>query len=807
MDIFRQKKKNSSEVINSIPLAFASFKIDFDTSGLPVNLTFLDINDIFESIAGIGRNEMIGKKLTEVFPELKSTLPHKFKTYAAKLNHLTTFEYETYIETRRKWYDVHVNVPDHNSLIILLSECTIRKSIEEELKESEFKFKNLYENSPVGLYRVSPEGNILMANNTLVKILGLSSVDELLKFDPKKSVNSFGKDGSGLKKSIETKGKINGNEASWTTKNGNIIYVRESAKEIHDKNGNIIYFEKTVEDITERKIAEMQIAELNHFFLEMGVDPKKNIHTIVKKTNEILKGFCSLYNRIDEKEKSLITWSEHNAPLDIKRTDKSEGHICYEATFKARHNPVIIEELNSTSFYQSDPNVIKYGLRSYLGMPVVVEGKTIGTLCVMYNKPRKFTDSDVNTIKTLAKTLSLEQKRYFSEEKLRNAIEEARQANLSKSQFLANMSHEIRTPLNGIIGFSEMLSSQEADERKVRILKMIEDSGYQLLQIINDIFDYSRIEAGKITLHPESFKLDEIINETVGYFDKAAKEKGLSLIVEFENLKENELFGDGFKFKQILINVLSNAIKFTDEGLVLVLVSSEKAGKVVQVKVTIEDTGIGINKDQLERIFDEFKQLEYYLTKRIKGTGLGLTITKKLLDLLDGNVTVESEQGKGSRFTISIPFQSELIPETKIQEVMNKPENKKETVTKKIKILLAEDNEANQFLIKAITRSQEWDITIVDNGEKAVEQYKTGAFDIILMDVQMPVMNGYEATKIIRQIESEKGIHTPIIALTAYAMKADKDVCIESGMDDYISKPFKRQQFLDSIIDVLKRIG
>jgi len=168
---------------------------------------------------------------------------------------------------------------------------------------------------------------------------------------------------------------------------------------------------------------------------------------------------------------------------------------------------------------------------------------------------------------------------------------------------------------------------------------------------------------------------------------------------------------------------------------------------------------------------------------------------------------VESEQGKGSRFIITVPFKSGTgTMERSKEEYMNKPEIKRETDAKKIKILLAEDNEANQFLIKVITKSQDWDITIVENGAEAIEKYKSGKYDIILMDVQMPIMNGYEATKIIRQIEFEKGMHTPIIALTAYAMKSDKDICIEAGMDDYISKPFKRQQFLETINDTLARV-
>jgi signal transduction histidine kinase/CheY-like chemotaxis protein len=417
---------------------------------------------------------------------------------------------------------------------------------------------------------------------------------------------------------------------------------------------------------------------------------------------------------------------------------------------------------------------------------------------------KKVTKLEVKIIQTLAKALSLEQKRYFVEKSLKKATREAQMASQAKNQFLANMSHEIRTPLNGIMGFSEMLSSQETNIKKIRMLEMIEESGNQLLQIINDIFDYSKIEAGKLTIKNDYFKLDKLLEEAVSYFDKSAKSKNLQFVLNIDGIAENSLFGDLYKLKQILFNVISNAIKFTDEGSVLVIAGSEKINNFARIKIIVEDTGIGIHKNQLDKIFDEFNQLDYYLTKKIKGTGLGLTITKKLLDLLQGNIRVESEPGRGSRFIITIPFQIKTNNKVKAKKVMNDTEENNKSGSKMVKILLAEDNEANQFLIKALTKTQDWDITVVDDGEKAVEQYKKDNYDLILMDVQMPVMNGYEATKIIREMENEKGIRTPIIALTAFAMESDRDLCIEAGMDDYIAKPFKRQQFLDAILAALK---
>lgn len=801
MDIFGQKNKSSNQLIQSIPLAFVKFDIASDANGNPVNLIIREFNKPFEEIAGLERKELEGKKLSDISPGYK--VDERLKEFESRLKKGTRFQYEIFIEIKKKWYDVFASVPDNETVFILLSESTNRKKIEEDLRKSEKKFKSLYENSTIGIYRTTPSGKILLANSSMVELLGYSSLEELLSrnlekegFDPSSPRLKF-------KKLLEKKDEITGFESSWITKNGSKIHIRESAKTVKDKAGNIEYYEGTVEDITDKKIAELQIGELNHLFLEMSIDPTQNIQIIVKKACEILNGTCALYNRLDYDSNLLVTLSEFNAPAEILINGNPEGHLCYETTIKGENKPVVIENILDSEYRDIDSKVVENGFQSYIGIPVIIDNETIGSLCVLGKEPRQFTQTEVNIMNTLAKGLSLEQKRSDVEQNLIKATEEAKKANMVKSQFLANMSHEIRTPLNGILGFSEMLLSQEPDQKKARMLQIIEDSGNQLLQIINDIFDYSRIESGKIQLREDNFKLKDIIKETISYFDQAYKFKDLEVVVNLDGITENDLFGDFFKLKQILINVIDNAIKFTDEGSIFVVAESKIEDKGAQVNIIIEDTGIGIDNDQIEAIFDEFKQLDYYLTKQIKGTGIGLAITKKLLDLLSGIIAVESEPGKGSRFNISIPFKTKSRTKVLELEETYKPMQEDEKTQKAVKILLAEDNEANQFLIKAITKSKDWDITVVGDGSQAVEEFKQNNFDIILMDVQMPVMNGYEATKMIRELEAEKGIRTPIIALTAYAMKSDKDLCIEAGMDDYVSKPFKRQQFLEKISEVI----
>jgi len=803
LDIFGQKNKASDQLIQSIPLAFAKFEIEYDQQGSPNDLIIKETNELFEKITGHAEKELIGQRLSKIFPEYVEKMPERFKAYESDTIKRKNYHNEIYLESIKKWYDVFVNFPDNNSLTLLLNESSNRKNIERELLQSEKKFKSLYENATIGLYRTSPDGEILMANNSLINLLGYSTFEELSKRNLEKEGYNPDYPRTKFKNLLKENGEVIGFESSWNTREGNSIYIRESARTECDDSGKILFYEGTVEDITERKSAEIQISELNNLFLDLGVDPIQNIQTIVNKTCEIINGSCSLYNRIDYKNNLLVTFAEFNAPAEVISNGSLEGHICYEETIKGENNPVAIEDISNSNYAKTEVALIEKGFKSYLGMPVNVDDETIGSLCVLGLETKKFTQTEIKIIGTLAKALSLEQKRSDVEQNLLSAIDDAKKANQAKSEFLANMSHEIRTPLNGILGFSEMLINQEPDQKKERMLQMIEESGQQLLHIINDLLDFSRLESGKIQLRDEEFRLDEIINETISFFDNACVAKDLQVVINTDGIIENDLIGDYFKYKQVLVNIIDNAIKFTEEGSIIVIAESIKTDNNVTTNIIIEDTGIGIDIDQIDRVFDEFKQLDYYLTKRIKGTGLGLTISKKLVDLLNGTIDVESEAGKGSRFIVNVPFQPKSKIKLQTKEIRSESMDINGEKNKMIKILLAEDNEANQFLIKTITRSKDWDITVVDDGSQAVEHFKKENFDIVLMDVQMPVMNGYEATKLIREFEADKGVHTPIIALTAYAMKSDKDQCLEAGMDDYVSKPFKRQQFLDKVMEVL----
>lgn len=802
--LFRGNKKSlhdNRDYLNNIPFAVSVVEIVFDEEGIPSDLVFLYANSRFEQNSGKTKDQLVGYRIIHLFPEIKQKLVELFSQYGDHIVKGNQFEFEIEFDHTKKWYDIKISVLQKNELLIVSSDCTDKKLAEQKLIISEKRFKSHFENSTIGIYRTSPEGEILMANPALLKLLEYSSFEDLAKRNLETESFKTGYEREKYKKAIEETGSIIGWESVWETKRGKKIYIRESARVVRNSADGILFYEGTVEDVSEKKIAEMQISRLNHLFFDLKVDPKYNVDIIVNRANEILDGEFCLFSNFDYKNNTFNVVAESKLPKTFKRSGELKDFSSYNMFKDGQNMPVAINDIHKTDLVLSDPVFNEFGILSVIGSPLFLKNELVGSLCVMHTKSCSYTETEKEILGTLAKALSIEQTRYYVEEDLKKAKREAEEANRAKDQFLANMSHEIRTPLNGVIGFSELLLSREKDPQKIRLLKLVEDSGNHLLSLINDLFDYSKIETQTLTLVENDFDLVELVEEVTGFHTSKLNETKLKVSINKNGLEKKWVKGDGYKLRLILSNLIGNAIKFTESGSVNIeLETLNKKNGDVTAAISIEDTGLGIEKEQLENIFDEFKQVEHYLTKKNQGTGLGLTIVKRLLDFMGGSINVKSNPGKGSKFVINLPLKSS--GKNKSIETMNIIEEDPKSEAQSIKILLAEDNEANQFLIKAITRSRNWDITVVGDGEQAVSEFSKNQFDLVLMDVQMPVMNGYEATKIIRETEAERanGERIPIIALTAYAMKADKDKCIEAGMDDYISKPFKRQEFLDRIV-------
>ena len=384
--------------------------------------------------------------------------------------------------------------------------------------------------------------------------------------------------------------------------------------------------------------------------------------------------------------------------------------------------------------------------------------------------------------------------------------QELEEASRTKGRFLATMSHELRTPLNGVIGFLKQLGKTRLDEQQKDYLHTIDLSARMLLGVINDVLDFSKIEAGKLSLETIEINLRDLMGEVTSMFAASAEEKGLDMVCVIDSNVPSLLMGDPLRLTQALSNMLGNAIKFTERGEVLLEVHLlEETASDVSLQICVKDTGIGISQQSLERLFQPFVQADATTTRKHGGTGLGLVISNRLIEMMGGNIKVESEVWKGTKFSFQLTFAKQKHGMEKMQAQTSKfGDGKFENLMAGVlakplmgkRALIVDDNNINRKLMQLLVAELGGEFDSAENGVQAVDACSRKAYDLILMDVNMPVMDGLEATKRIRALESSSRM-TPIIALTANALPGDKERFIASGMDDYLSKPINENALLN----------
>ncbi|MFC1761699.1 ATP-binding protein [Planctomycetota bacterium] len=374
--------------------------------------------------------------------------------------------------------------------------------------------------------------------------------------------------------------------------------------------------------------------------------------------------------------------------------------------------------------------------------------------------------------------------------------DEAKTANTAKSDFLANMSHEIRTPMHAIIGFSDVLADGQLTDEQRKSVEIIRDSSHTLLSLINDILDLSKIEAGKLTIEMFDCSLERTLDSIESLMTARARIKGIEFAVQTDDCLPARMLTDPMRLNQCLINLVNNAIKFTDRGHVYVKIASQTEGNITSLRFDVEDTGIGIPPDKQKLIFESFTQAEGSTSRKYGGTGLGLSITKQLAQLLGGELTLSSIAGEGSTFSLVIPIGKDMAecPLLKRSQRHDTPSEESDpalTATFSGHVLVAEDVETSQKLMTLLLTRMGFEVTIAADGVEVIQKALSQSFDLILMDIHMPNVNGYDATRALRH----QGVEIPILALTANAMKGDDRKCIEAGCDDYLTKPIDRTDF------------
>jgi PAS domain S-box-containing protein len=550
-----------------------------------------------------------------------------------------------------------------------------------------------------------------------------------------------------------TQGRVWHGEICNRSKNGGLYWVDATIVPLVDGNGLPEQYIAIRTDITVRKTMEAELAEQLRF-VEVLLEATPTAIYLKDKQGRYLrfnKAFEALFgiSRDSWIGKTVFELVPGEAGIMMDNKDKelfaSNAVQTYEAEFRNRSSGEVREGL-----YWKAPLTDAHGEVTGL----------VGTILDITEKNR-------------------------IEQELRDAKRSAEAASQAKSDFLANMSHEIRTPMNGVIGMTDLALELEQNPTQREYLRIVKSSAQSLMVILNEVLDFSKIEAGKLTIEAVRFSLAESIEDTLKTLRGRASQKGLVLESKLQPGLPAEVIGDPMRLRQVLTNLCDNAIKFTETGGVYVQVGATATESGYRLHLSVRDSGIGIARDKQGGVFEAFTQADSSTTRKFGGTGLGLTICARLVELMGGKIWLESEVGQGSTFHFTVLVQS-------AQQVLTVAELAPQPVTGKTRslhVLLVEDHPINQML--ATTLLNKWGHTVVlaKNGQEAVDLFATQPWDIVLMDMQMPVMGGLEATRLIRAVEPA-GNRTPIVAMTANAMESDRQACLDAGMDDHLAKPF-----------------
>jgi PAS domain S-box-containing protein len=484
---------------------------------------------------------------------------------------------------------------------------------------------------------------------------------------------------------------------------------------------------------------------------------------------------------IPEEEKQKIEWLDYGVA------------VCGCAARDACR--IVAEDIPNTP----DPRtelVKSFGIRAYACHPLVAQGRLLGTLSFGTRSRTAFSDDDLSLMKAVADQVAIAMERKRAEEELRRSKEAAEAATRTKSQFLANMSHELRNPMTGVMGMLDLALDGSLDKQQSEYLCMARNSANSLLRILNDILDLTKVESGKLVIKEEPFALKEWLANTADTFIPEARRKGIELLVSTADDLPQAVAGDQIRLRQVLTNLVGNAVKFTEKGQVEVRVAAGVTTPNGRRKFTftVSDTGIGIPGNKQHVLFKSFSQVDDSHTRNYGGTGLGLAISREIVELMGGTISFESKEGAGSVFSFTVPLEEAgegcepvTIPVEAPPAACNIPTDEEEQ--NRPSLLIAEDDPTNRTILGQVLKLQKFDVDFAENGQMAVEMWESGSYDLIVMDVQMPVMDGFEATRTIREKERTSGGHVNIVALTAHAFREDEQRCLDQGMDAYLSKP------------------
>lgn len=609
-------------------------------------------------------------------------------------------------------------------------------------------------------------------------------------------------------------------------KDGHMVDLSITVSPVKDQNGIIIGASKIARDISERKRTENQLREeretletLNRLApaLASSLDVRSLIqHATDEATKVTGAAFGAFfYNVMSEDGQAYLLYTLSGAPKEaFSKLGMPRATDVFGPTFKAE-GTIISDDITADPRYGK--NAPHKGMpeghlpvKSYLAVPVSSRtGEVIGGLFFGHPETGVFAERDARVAEGIAALAAtgIDNARLY--EQVKQGQKRAEEASRAKTDFLATMSHEIRTPMNAIIGLSSILSaSSPLSSKQSECIRTLQTSADTLLTLINDLLDISKIEAKSVELEETPFSLYQLMNDIQSMMSIRAQEKGLKFSVSMEDVRGLIFVGDPTRLRQVVMNLCSNAVKFTEKGEVRVDVGFElKELDTSLISICVRDTGIGVAADKKDSIFEKFVQADTSISRKYGGTGLGLAISKNLIEAMQGSIALETEIGKGSAFTVSVPLSLAADSLPSIEKIQNKNAAEQEAEYKASgKVLLVEDYEPNVLVASIFLENLGYVCEVARDGLEALEKIRAGSYDAVLMDVQMPGLSGLEATKLIRAHEKEKGLKpVHIIGVTAHAMPGDRERCLREGMNEYMAKPFTSAELSEKLFVVRPR--
>ena len=781
--VFEKMLKKSNDQFEELVETNSSWVWEIDNE---YKYTFCS-NGIKE-ILGYEPQEILGKTIFDLMPkeEAAKAIKKGLSTEELVKTNISKSGEKLFLATN------YIQLTDNNGIVTgyrgIDKDVTEYKLSQVEIQNSKLFLEKIINSAPIPMLIKDINHNFTMLNDACCEFFGLTREEMIGKSDhdffPKGQADTC----VSQDKCVFDTGTEFVNEEILFDSNGveHVVIVRKVSFESQNSEKVLI---ATIQDITENKQAQAEIQNSKKF-LEKIINATP-IPIFIKDKNHkftiLNDAFCSFIG---------VNREEMIGKSDYDFFPKEEADV-----FWAKDNLV---------YESKEENINEEGFTDING----VEHK------VITKKNAIITNNSEPVLIGIIEDVT--QQRLY-EDWLKDSKDIAEQANKAKSEFLANMSHEIRTPMNGILGFVNLLADTSLNEEQKDFVHEVQKSSELLLSVINDILDISKIEAGKMVMENACFKIGSVVDDIVTLAKASSSKKSLEIKSLIHPNVPSNLFGDPCRLKQVLNNLVSNSIKFTEKGEILVTVKLEENKKdSVLLKFEISDTGIGIPQDKLALVFEKFTQADVSTTRQYGGTGLGLSIVQRIVHLMNGEITVTSEEGKGSVFAFSAEFGKNCsgendIDSKNVQTSSILADDEIES-NAKYRLLLAEDNPVNQKLTVKILSKYGYICDVASNGAEAVEAYKSTTYDLILMDCQMPILDGYQATGEIRNIEASINSteklqkHIPIIAITANALSGDSDTCLSAGMDNYVSKPINTRDLVGIIkkylsdVDLAKNI-